>query len=115
MLRQRNGLRVVSTQIKNRQNESITKLLTNWQRAYDINCYTGPDDVPAELFKAGGETALYRMHRICVAIKESGEWPEEWTFSTFIPLYNKGDLDSVKTTEQLLWFQMQVRFFFQSY
>ena len=32
------------------------------------------------------------MHRICVAIRETGEWPEEWTFSTFIPLPNKGDL-----------------------
>jgi len=28
----------------------------------------GPGNVPAELFKAGGETALDRMHRICVAI-----------------------------------------------
>ena len=52
---------------------------------------TGPDDVPAELFKAG-ETVLDRMHRICVAIWETGEWPEEWTFSTFIPLPTKGDL-----------------------
>ena len=53
---------------------------------------TGPDEVPAELFKAGGETVLDRMHRICVAIWETGEWPEEWTFSTFIPLPKKGDL-----------------------
>ena len=53
---------------------------------------TGPDDVPAELFKTGGETALDRMHRICVAIWEIGEWTEEWTFSTFIPLPNIGDL-----------------------
>ena len=44
------------------------------------------------LFKAGEETALDRMHRICVAIWETGEWPEEWTFSTFIPLPKKGDL-----------------------
>ena len=41
---------------------------------------TGHDEVPAELFKAGGETVLDRMHRICVAIWETGEWPEEWTF-----------------------------------
>jgi len=27
-----------------------------------------------------------------VAIWETGEWPEEWTFSTFIPLPKKGDL-----------------------
>ena len=53
---------------------------------------TGPDDVSAELFKAGEDTALDRMHRICVAIWETGEWPEEWTFSTFIPLLKKGDL-----------------------
>jgi len=32
------------------------------------------------------------MHRICVAIWETGEWPEEWTFSTFIPLPKKGDV-----------------------
>jgi len=28
----------------------------------------------------------------CVAIWETGEWPEEWTFSTFIPLPKKGGL-----------------------
>jgi len=53
---------------------------------------TGPDEVPPELFKAGGETVLDRMHRICVAIWETGEWPEKWTFSTFIPLSKEGDL-----------------------
>ena len=40
---------------------------------------TGPDEVPAELFKAGGETVLDRMHGICVAIWETGEWPLGWT------------------------------------
>ena len=54
---------------------------------------TGPDEVPAELFEAFiGEMVLDRMHRMCVAIWETGEWPEEWTFSTFIPLPKKGDL-----------------------
>jgi len=52
---------------------------------------TGPDEVPAELFKTG-ETVLDRMHIICVVIWETSEWPEEWTFSTFIPLSKKGDL-----------------------
>jgi len=32
------------------------------------------------------------MHRICVAILETGKWLEKWTFSTFIPLPKKGDL-----------------------
>ena len=52
---------------------------------------TGPDEIPAELFKAG-ETVPDRMHRICVAVWVTGEWPEEWTFSTFVPLPKKGDL-----------------------
>jgi len=50
------------------------------------------DEVPAELFKAGGEMVLDRMHRICVAIWETGEWPGEWTLSTFISLPKKSDL-----------------------
>jgi len=55
---------------------------------------TGPDGVPVELFKAKKqeETVLDRMPRICVAIWETGEWPEEWTFSRFILLPKKGDL-----------------------
>jgi len=32
------------------------------------------------------------MHRICMAIWKTGQWPEEWTFSTFIPIPKKGDL-----------------------
>ena len=51
---------------------------------------TGPDEFPAELFNAG-ETVLDRMHRICAAIWETAEWPEEWTLSAFIPLLKKGD------------------------
>jgi len=35
---------------------------------------------------------MNRVHRICVAIWETGEWPDDWTFSTFIPLPKKGDL-----------------------
>jgi len=72
---------------------------------------TGPDDVPAELFKAGAETVLDRMHRICVAIWETGEWPE--SHSSHFP--RKVTLNSVKTTDQLLWFPMQARSFFGSY
>jgi len=60
---------------------------------------TGLDDLirtcgfaTSDSHKTGGETVLDRMHRICVAIWETGEWPEEWTFSKFIPLPKKGDL-----------------------
>jgi len=49
---------------------------------------TGPDEVPTELFKAGGES----MRQKCVAIWKTGKWPEEWTCYMFIPLPKKGDL-----------------------
>jgi len=38
------------------------------------------------LLKARGETVLDRMHRIFVAIWETGEWPEEYAYDTI--LYN---------------------------
>ena len=52
----------------------------------------GSDDIPAELFKAGGDATVDRMHRICTALWETGEWPDDWTNSIFIPLPKKGDL-----------------------
>jgi len=52
---------------------------------------------------------------LVVAIWETGEWPEEWTFSTFIPLPKKGDLKQCENYRTLLWFPMQVRYFSASY
>ena len=50
------------------------------------------------------------MHRICSAIWETGEWPEEWTCYMFIPLPKKSDLN-VQVTEQLLLSHVQARSF----
>jgi len=77
---------------------------------------TVSDEVPAKLFKAEGETVLDRMHRICVTIWETGEWPEEWTFSAFIPLPKKGDLKQCANYRTIIeLFHMQARSFFGSY
>jgi len=46
----------------------------------------GPDDIPAELFKKGGDITLNELHALCKDIWETGKWPEEWTKSIFIPL-----------------------------
>jgi len=69
----------------------------------------GPDNVPAELFKLGGETVTEKMYRICVALWETGEWPEEWTNSTFVTIPKKATSSNVQTTEQSLWFHMPVK------
>ena len=46
----------------------------------------GPDDVPIELIKNGGETTIKLMHQINVSIRKTGKWPDDWTDSLFIPL-----------------------------
>ena len=52
----------------------------------------GPDDVPIELIKNGGETTIKLMHQISVSIWKTGKWPDDWTDSLFISLPKKGDL-----------------------
>ena len=75
---------------------------------------TGPDEVPAELFNAGGEIVLERMHRICLAIWETGDQRNGHSpHSSQFP--RKVILHSVQITEQLLLSHIQARSFFRSY
>src|SRR5215469_15526445 len=53
---------------------------------------SGPDDVPAELFKKGGESVVDKMHHLCCTVWETGKWPQDWVSSMFIPLTKEGDL-----------------------
>jgi len=57
---------------------------------------TRPDEVQAELFTHAGEGTLDKMHRKCTAVWETGEWPDDWTNSYFIPIPKKGDLGQCK-------------------
>ena len=50
---------------------------------------TGVDELPIELIKAAGETALTAL---CQQIWESNVWPQEWRRSLFLPLPKEGDL-----------------------
>ena len=52
----------------------------------------GPDNIPAELLKHGGEETIRILTLMCQKIWESKEWPEEWTKSLIIPLPKKGNL-----------------------
>ena len=56
----------------------------------------GLDGVPVELISEGGETVTKRIHRICEGIWETGDWPEDWTESVFIPIPKKGDQKECK-------------------
>ena len=37
----------------------------------------GLDGIPVELFKAGGDATLDRLHEICTLVWETGEWPQD--------------------------------------
>ena len=52
----------------------------------------GMDSTPVELLKEGDDTVLGRMHRICVELCKTEEWPEDWADSIFVPLSKKGNL-----------------------
>ena len=50
----------------------------------------GHDDVVAESVKFGDENVKAFFYKLCVAIWEQREWPEDWTTSIFIPIPKKG-------------------------
>ena len=51
----------------------------------------GPDEIPVELLKLGGETVTGAMHTMITYVWKTGIWPDNWTRSTFVTLFKKGD------------------------
>ena len=51
----------------------------------------GPDNIPAELLKHGGEAVTDVLTTLCQKVWETKEWPREWTKSLIIPLPKKGN------------------------
>jgi len=43
------------------------------------------------MFKAGGRTICYEIHKLIISIWNKGELPEEWKESIIVPLYKNGD------------------------
>ena len=50
-----------------------------------------PDGIPSEMLKLGAEKVTKALHRIIKTVWTSGQWPQDWVQSTFVPLYKKGD------------------------
>jgi len=55
------------------------------------NKASGPDNIPAELLKMGGEELPKVMHEIVERIWNTEKIPEEWLEGALIPLHKKGD------------------------
>ena len=52
----------------------------------------GVDNIPAELFQAGGEDVINALTTIRNKIWQTGEWPTPWTQSLVMTLPKKGNL-----------------------
>ena len=55
----------------------------------------GPDDIPVEVWKCLGESALEFLTKLYNRTMESESMPEEWRDSVLIPIFkNKGDVQT---------------------
>ena len=76
--------------------ESISKeeVMENMQRMKNGKA-VGPDDIPVEVWKCLGESALKFLTKLYNRTMESERMPEEWRDSVLIPIFkNKGDVQS---------------------
>ena len=51
----------------------------------------GIDQIPSELFKVGGRTLRYEIHKLIITIWNKEELLEERKGSIILPIYKKGD------------------------
>ena len=76
--------------------ESVSKeeVMENMQRMKNGKA-VGPDDIPVEVWKCLGESALKFLTKLYNRTMESERMPEEWRDSMLIPIFkNKGDVQS---------------------
>ena len=55
----------------------------------------GTDQIPNELIKGGGKTIRCEIHKLITSIWNKEELPEEWKESNIVPVYKKGDKQTV--------------------
>ena len=76
--------------------ESVSKeeVMENMQRMKNGKA-VGQDDIPVEVWKCLGESALKFLTKLYNRTMESERMPEEWRDSVLIPIFkNKGDVQS---------------------
>jgi hypothetical protein len=51
----------------------------------------GPDQMLAELIKAGGETVYFEVHKLICSIRNKKELPQQWKECIIVAIYKKDD------------------------
>ena len=64
-----------------------------------MNKASGGDGIPVELFKILKDLKV--LHSICQQIWKTQQWPQNWKWSVFIPILQKGNAKDAQTTTQL--------------
>ena len=63
--------------------KTLTRLKNNKSPGYD--------EIPAELLKMPGESAVKILHKLCIKIWKQYEWLKEWLASLFVTIHRKRD------------------------
>jgi hypothetical protein len=50
----------------------------------------GSDQIPAELFQAGGETLVSVIHKLITSVWNKEELPDQWKESIIVPIHKTG-------------------------
>jgi len=69
----------------------------------------GNDGIPGELLKAGGKTMAKWIHRICQAILNGADIPNDWKEPQSFQYTKRGMLQNVRTTDLLAYYHMHIR------
>ena len=56
-----------------------------------MNKASGGDGIPVELFQILKDDAVKVLHSICLQIRKTQQWPQDWKRSIFIPILKKGN------------------------
>ena len=67
-----------------------------------MNKASGCDGISVELFQILKDDAVKVLHSICQQIWKTQQWPQDWKWTVFIPIPNKGAMPkNAQTTPQL--------------
>ncbi|KAK3559113.1 hypothetical protein QTP86_004101 [Hemibagrus guttatus] len=85
------GVNSVEQKVDKIRKDEVRKALKRMKSGKAV----GPDDIPVEVWKGLGETAVEFLTSLFNRVLESERMPEEWRSSVLVPIFkNKGDVQS---------------------
>ena len=77
-----------------KEEDSLPKIEEVEMTVHKLNNYKAPgtDNVPAELFKHGGNELIKHLHTIIKEIWLKGKKPTDWNLSIICPIHKNGDI-----------------------